>query len=216
MKPAGHVGVWTLLLVGFGCSEVIDFGVHCEPPNPILTVVVSGPDPTNHASICASRAAFSDLIATLQIEGAEEISLDVDPVTLEISGTTTTYSGKPQRSALVTYSLANTERRVVGFHVTVIDLSDPRCDAQVSLDLDQDGIPWFDQATVDAAGTPVSSGTGGTGSGGTDPTLDAAVVWALKQITPEQTLDSDGDDCPNLNEACRGTLFDDSVQQACP
>lgn len=208
MKPAGHVGTWGLLLVGLGCSEVIDFGVYCEAPNPVQTVDIRGPDPTSYASICASRADFADLVATFYIEGHPEMSLEVDPTTLETSGVMTTYGGTPQRSALVTYSLSEASERVVGFHVAVVDLSDPRCDAQVALDLEQDGIGWFDQATVDAAGAG--------GNAGADPALDAAVAWALAQMTAEHTLDSDGDDCPNLIEACRGTLFDDSVQQACP
>ena len=213
MKPARHVGAWCLLWVGLGCNEVIDFGVHCEPPNPVLTIEVVGPDPTTYTGICASRDAFTDLVATLHIEGQPDTNLEVDPATLEISGVTTTYTGTPQRSALVTYSLSETSHRFVGFHVAVVDLTDPRCDAQVTVDLGQDGIPWFEPATIDAA---ASAGAGGGGAGLVDPGLDDAVTWARAQLTAAHSLDSDGDDCPNLHEACRGTLFSSSLLEACP
>lgn len=208
---AGHTVLRAALLFSLGvaaCAEPLNFGEVCALPGEMFDGAVTASDPSSALRTCAERQDLSTMRVALEAQsganGASEMTITLDPTSLRADGVVSGLVPERDTNVLLVYQSGNA---FLALRAAKLDMTGADCVTNLSFDLDLAGVLLFAPEDLLSMQTPTWPGQG--------KLSEAARRFVVQQVGAKAVgFDDDGDGCPNLAEACMGTLGDAS-RSAC-
>ena len=210
LAAVGRALLVASLLFCSACRDPLEFGEICPSLDLEIPATVRAPYPFADHGGCAEGSLANELDAVLEVEGRADVPMALIPTTLQVTGDVPDLPIDAVYPVLLTYSVAPAATTfLLAYRWDAIDLTDGECLSATELD---------DEERLLVTPAEVAALLAGDGLATSDDAATAAArAFARAELAGGgDGLDADDDGCPNLAEACRGTLLSPTDLTPCP